>query len=96
MVRRSEYKVGEFLVGIPTGEAKDYYKNTPIEDMVFIHNGYINGDGYGILIGFADGVVKKSTGFKNFMWGGDVRIATDEEKESFMKKVMNQDLIKNY
>ena len=95
-MKRSEFKIGEFLVGIPTEENAAYYKNTPIEEMVFIHNGYINGDGYGILLGCEDGKVKKSTGFANFMWGGDVRLATDKEKELFMFKIMYQDKIKDY
>lgn len=97
MLKRSEFKVGEFLYGIPSSsEVEKYYENTPKEEMVFIHNGYINGDGYGILIGFEDGKVKKSTGWNNFMWGGNVRLATDEEKEKFMKKVMSAEKITNY
>lgn len=96
MIQRSEFDIGDFLVGIPSEEAKEYYKNTPIEEMVFIHNGYVNGDGYGILLGCEDGKVRKSTGFANFMWGGSARLATDDEKEKFMFKVMCQDIIRDY
>ena len=95
-MKRSEYNIGDFLVGIPTEEAKEYYKDTRVEEMVFIHNGYINGDGYGIFIGIEDGRAKKSTGSANFMWGGSVRLATDEEKNSFLKRIMNQEAIKDY
>ena len=95
-MKRSEFKIGEFLVGIPSDEARDCYQNTPVKEMVFIHNGYINGDGYGILLGCENGRVKKATGLANFMWGGSVRVATDEEKEKFMFMFMNQDKINNY
>ena len=93
MIRRSEYAIGDFLYEISD---KEYYKDTPSEEMVFIHNGYMSGDGYGILIGFVDGKVKKSTGWNNFMWGGKVRLATDEEKEKFINNVMNSDKITDY
>lgn len=93
-MKRSEYNVGEFLYGIPTSEEPEKYN--PEGQRVFIHNGYVNGDGYGILIGWNEGVIKKSNGWRNFMWGAEVRKATDEEKEEFMRKLMNQDVIKNY
>lgn len=93
-MKRSEYKVGEFLYGIPSCEESAKYN--PENQRVFIHNGYINGDGYGILIGWHDGKIKKSTGWKNFCWGGEARKATEEEIEQFMMKLMNQDCIKEY
>ena len=93
MVRRSEYNIGEFLYGIPDKEAEKY---NPEGQRVFIHNGYVNGDGYGILIGWHDGEIKKSIGWRNFCWGGKVRKVTDKEKEQFMIALMLQDTIKNY
>lgn len=93
MIRKSEYNIGEFLYGIPDKETEKY---NPEGQRVFIHNGYVNADGYGILIGWNDGVIKKSTGWKNFCWGGKVRKATDEEREQFMRALMLQDTIKNY
>lgn len=93
-MKRSEYKIGEFLYGIPDSEESAKYN--PESQRVFIHNGYKNGDGYGILIGWHDGEIKKSTGWKNFCWGASVRKATEEEIEQFMKAVMNQDVIKEY
>ena len=97
-MKRTNYKFGEFLLGIPTGSSVEYYNEhpQPIEDFVFIHDGYINGDGYGQLIGINNGKVVKSSGYGNFMWGGNVRPATDEEIEKFMKKVMNQNAIYEY
>lgn len=93
-MKRTEFNVGEFLYTIPTDKEVERYN--PEGQRVFIHNGYINGDGYGILIGWHDGVIKKSTGWGNFCWGGKVRKATDKEKEEFMATLMNQDAIKNY
>ena len=93
MVRRSEYNIGEFLYGIPDNEEEKYNSEG---QRVFIHNGYISGDGYGILIGWHDGEIKKNTGWGNFCWGGKVRKATDKEKEHFMIVLMLQDTIKNY
>lgn len=93
-MKRSEFEIGEFLYGIPSSEESAKYN--PEDQRVFIHNGYVSGDGYGKLIGWNDGVIKKSTGWENFCWGGNVRKATDEEKEQFMRALMNQDIIKYY
>ena len=93
-MKRSEFEIGEFLYGILSSEESAKYN--PEDQRVFIHNGYVSGDGYGKLIGWNDGVIKKSTGWGNFCWGGNVRKATDEEKEQFMRALMNQDIIKYY
>lgn len=93
-MKRSEYKIGEFLYGIPSDEESAKYN--PENQRVFIHTGYINGDGYGKLIGWNDGKIKKSTGWNNWCWGDLVRKATDEEIEQFMNQLMNQDVIKYY
>lgn len=93
MIERSQYKVGEFLYGIPTSEECEKYN--PKDQRVFIHNGYKTGDGYGVLIGWFDGKLIKSTGWKNVCWGGGVRRATQLEIEFFMEKLMEQDNIKN-
>lgn len=93
-MKRSEYKIGEFLYGIPSDEESAKYN--PENQRVFIHTGYINADGYGKLIGWNDGKIKKSTGWNNWCWGDSVRKATDEEIEQFMKQLMNQDVIKYY
>lgn len=94
MLKRTEYRIGEFLYGIPSSEESAKYN--PECQRVFIHNGYENGDGYGILLGWHDGEIKRSTGWKNFMWGGDVREATAEEIDGFMKELMNQETIRPY
>lgn len=90
-MRRSEYEIGQFLYGIPSSEESAKYH--PENQRVFIHNGYENGDGYGILIGWEDGKIIKSPEWDNFMWGGRVRPATDDEIEIFMEQVMSKDQI---
>ena len=47
-------------------------------------------DGYGMLIGWENSELVKSTELNNFMWGGKVRPATDDEIEEFMKSLMHQ------
>lgn len=93
-MKRSEYKVGEFLYGIPHSE--ECAKYNPEDQRVFIHNGYVNDDGYGILIGWHDGKIVKSNGWRNFCWGASVRKATESEIEQFMVALMRQETIENY
>lgn len=90
----SEYNAGDFLYGIPDSLESEKYN--PENERVFIHNGYKFGDGYGILVGWNDGKIKKSTGYGNFCWGAKVRKATPEEIKHFMFKLMEQENIRNY
>jgi len=82
---KSEYKAGTFLYGIPSNE--EVAKYNPEGQRVFIHDGCVTGDGYGKAIGYEDGVLKRSTGYGNFQWGGDVRLATEEEIREFFSKL---------
>ena len=51
-MRLSEYKAGTILVD---GDGK-----------VFIHDGFVNADGYGVIIGEdSDGMIQKSNGIGN-------------------------------
>lgn len=89
-----KYKAGDFLYKIPDSLESMVYN--PENERVFIYNGQITGDGYGMLIGWHDGQIVKSTGFANFCWGANVRYATKDEIHKFMIKLMSQDTIKNY
>lgn len=91
-MRRSEFEIGEFLYGIPANEISEEYN--PQGQRVFIHNGYVNEVGYGVLIGWNKGVINISGGWGNYMWTGKVRKATDEEKEKFLEALMNPDVTK--
>lgn len=66
-MKRSEFEIGEFLYGIPSSEKTAKYH--PENQRVFIHNGYINGDGYGVLIGWNDGIIKKEYRMEKFLLG---------------------------
>lgn len=82
-MRLSEYKAGTILVD---GEGK-----------VFIHDGFINADGYGVIIGEdSDGMIQKSNGVGNWMKEGVNREATREEIQNFFTKVRKTQKIINY
>lgn len=78
------YKAGDFLYKLGDKGIKSE------EHRVFIHTGYVTGDGYGVLIGFdSDGKLRKSTGYANYQYGGDVRLATEDEIKRFINSVFN-------
>ena len=82
-MRLSEFKAGTILVD---GDGK-----------VFIHDGYINADGYGVIIGEdSDGVIRKSNGIGNCMKEGCFREATPQEVMEFFAKVRKTQKITNY
>lgn len=86
MLRRSEYEIGEFLVD---GQGR-----------VFIHDGYVNGDGYGCIIGMVDASdhskVEKQSDWGNYMRYPVDHVASDEEKEKLIRRIMYTETIKNY
>lgn len=93
-MKRSDYPKGSFLYAIPSNE--EVAKYNPEGERVFIHTGYVTGDGYGILIGWHGHKLCHSTEHGNFQWGGDVRPATEEEIDEFMTKLMHQETIGPY
>ena len=81
-MRLSEYKAGTILV--------DCYGK------VFIHDGFINADGYGVIIGEDfDGMIQKSNGIGNWI-KGYLREATSQEVRKFFNKVRKTQKIINY
>ena len=82
-MRLSDFKVGTILVD---GDGK-----------VFIHDGFINADGYGVIIGEdSDGMIQKSNGIGNWMKEGVNREATREEIQNFFAKIRKTQKIINY
>ena len=82
-MRLSEYEAGTILVD---GGGK-----------VFIHDGYINADGYGVIIGeVSDGIIQKSNGIGNFMKWPIKGVATKEQISEFFAKVRKTQKIINY
>lgn len=82
-MRLSEYKAGTILVDI-CGK-------------VFIHDGFINADGYGVIIGEdSDGMIQKSNGVGNWMKCNIKGVATKEQISEFFAKVRKTQKIINY
>ena len=82
-MRLSEFKAGAILVD---GDGK-----------VFIHDGFVNADGYGVIIGEdSDGIIRKSNGIGNFMKGSIKCVATKEQISEFFAKVRKTQKIINY
>lgn len=82
-MRLSEYKAGTILVD---GDGK-----------VFIHDGFVNADGYGVIIGEdSDGMIQKSNDIGNWMKEGCWREATLQEVREFFTKVRKTQKIINY
>ena len=87
-MRLSDFKAGTILVD---GDGR-----------VFIHDGFVNADGYGVIIGEdSNGVIQKSNGIGNWMKGdwmkGDCcRKATSQEVSEFFAKMRKTQKIINY
>lgn len=82
-MRLSEFRAGTILVD---GDGK-----------VFIHDGFINADGYGVIIGEdSDGMIQKSNGIGNWMKKSYWREATSQEVSEFFAKVRKTQKIINY
>ena len=82
-MRLSEFKAGTILVD---GDGK-----------VFIHDGFINADGYGVIIGEdSDGMIQKSNGIGNWMKCNIKGVATKEQISEFFAKVRKTQKIINY
>ena len=82
-MRLSEYKAGTILVD---GDGK-----------VFIHDGFVNADGYGVIIGESSyGMIMKSNGIGNWMKWHIKGVATKEQISEFIAKVRKTQEIINY
>lgn len=82
-MRLSEFRAGTILVD---GDRK-----------VFIHDGFVNADWYGVIIGEnSDGVIQKSNGIGNWMKWHIKGIATKEQISEFFAKVRKTKNIINY
>ena len=81
-MRLSEFKAGTILVDD--------------DGKVFIHDGFVNADGYGVIIGEdSDGMIQKSNGIGNWM-KDYLRQATSQEVSKFFSKVRETQKIINY
>ena len=82
-MRLSEFKAGAILVDD--------------DGKVFIHDGFVNADGYGVIIGEdSDGMIQKSNGIGNWMKCNIKGVATKEQISEFFAKVRKTQKIINY
>ena len=82
-MRLSEFKAGAILVDC--------------DGKVFIHDGFVDADGYGVVIGEnSDGIIQKSNRIGNWMKEGYLREATSQEVSKFFSKVRKTQKIINY
>ena len=82
-MRLSEFKAGAILVD---GDGK-----------VFTHDGFVNADGYGVIIGEdSNGVIQKSNGIGYWMKCHIKGVATKEHISEFFAKVRKTKKIINY
>ena len=82
-MRLSEFKARAILVD---GDGK-----------VFIHDGFVNADGYGVIIGEdSNGVIQKSNGIGYWMKCHIKGVATKEHISEFFAKVRKTKKIINY
>ena len=82
-MRLSDFKAGTILVD---GDGR-----------VFIHDGFVNADGYGVIIGEdSNGVIQKSNGICYWMKCHIKGVATKEQISEFFAKVRKKKKIINY
>lgn len=88
-MKDSEFSAGDFLYKL--GVLGFGYIDNPTAERVFVSDGKVDGDGYGVLIGYSGGKLCKSTGYGNFCYGGPVRLATEDEIKEFVISVHGYD-----
>lgn len=83
--KEKNYKAGDYLYKL--SHPKD--DNLPEGGKrVFIYSGKITADGYCVLFGFtSDSELCSSSGYGNYCYGGNVRYASEEEIQLFVKEV---------
>ena len=75
-MRRSEYEIGQYLFD---GEH------------AFIHDGYVNADGYGVVIGYCGNELRKNSGYNNWQKTGNIRPAKGVEIKRLLCDIMYHD-----
>lgn len=76
---------------------KEELKAKVAKQQSVINDGFINADGYGVIIGEdSDGMIQKSNGIGNWMKEGFCREANSQEITDFFAKVRKTQKIINY
>lgn len=56
--------------------------------ITFIHNGYVNDEGLGILIALENGQLVKASSLNDFYWRGRVSVASEGQAQKIMEAIM--------
>lgn len=76
-MKRSEYEICQYLFD---------------GHHAFIHDGYINADGYGVVIGYYKDDIRKNSGYGNWQKSGNnIRPANEIEIRNLLCDIMNHD-----
>ena len=75
-MKRSEYEIGQYLF-----DGK----------LAFIHDGYVNADGYGVVIGYYEHELRKNSDYGNWQKTGNIRPATEKEISNLLRDIMYHD-----
>lgn len=75
-MKRSEYEIGQYLF-----DGKH----------AFIHDGYVNADGYGVVIGYYENELRKNSSYGNWQKTGNIRSAKGVEIKRLLYDIMNHD-----
>lgn len=75
-MKRSEFEIGQYLFD---------------GHHAFIHDGYVDSDGYGVVIGYYEHELRKNSGYGNWQKTGNIRPATETEIENLLSDIMNHD-----
>lgn len=76
VMKRSEFEIGQYLF-----DGKH----------AFIHDGYVNADGYGVVIGYYEHELRKNSGYGNWQKTGNIRPATEKEISNLLRDIMYHD-----
>ena len=54
----------------------------------FIHGGYVNADGYGVVIGYYEHEIRKNSDYGNWQKTGNIRPATEKEISNLLPDII--------
>lgn len=75
-MKRSEYEIGQYLFD---------------GHHAFIHDGYVEAGGYGVILGYYKNELRKNFGYGNWQKTGKMRPANEIEIRNLLYDIMNHD-----
>ena len=76
VMKRSEFEIGQYLFD---------------DKHAFIHDGYVNADGYGVVIGYYEHEIRKNSDYGNWQKTDNIRPATEKEIIKLLRDIIYQD-----